>query len=49
MQTLYRFLGAPNYFLVGKDGRLLVTDSHSLSELIREADKRLSAPDQEIR
>ncbi len=44
-QKLYRFLGAPNYFLVDKDGRRIAAGSNSLPDLIREAEKRLGSAD----
>jgi len=41
LQKLYRFLGAPNYFLIGKDGRILASGIHKPAELIRKAEQVL--------
>jgi len=41
LQKLYRFFGAPNYFLVNRDGTLLTNDVRKPALLIEEAEKRL--------
>ena len=41
LQRLYRFFGAPNYFLIGRDGRLLTTGPHKPADLIRIAEQQL--------
>jgi peroxiredoxin len=41
LQTLYRFFGAPNYFLVDRDGTLITNDVRKPALLIEEAEKRL--------
>jgi peroxiredoxin len=41
LQKLYRFLGAPNYFLIGRDGRILVSGVAKPAELIRKAEEQL--------
>ena len=35
LQKLYRFLGAPHYFLIGRDGRILASDVHKPAEVVR--------------
>ena len=41
LQRLYRFFGAPNYFLVDRDGSLLTNDVRKPEVLLAEVEKRL--------
>lgn len=41
LQKLYRFLGAPHYFLIGRDGRILASDVHKPAEIVRIVEQQL--------
>jgi peroxiredoxin len=43
LQRLYRFLGAPNYFLLDRDGIILTNDVRKPALLIREVERALAA------
>ena len=45
LQTLYRFFGAPNYFLVDRDGTILTNNVRKPALLIEQAESRLRVRD----
>jgi thiol-disulfide isomerase/thioredoxin len=42
LQRLYRTFGAPNYFLIDRKGRIVLSDAHQPAVLLREAERLLS-------